>query len=150
MCSCVTNEKREEKTFSMELDVGAVITGKVTGIAKFGAFVSLPDGKSGLVHISEIANSYVNDVNDHLVTGQEVKVRVIGVDGATGKLNLSIKKAEEKPPAPKPVSFTPRSAPAPNIGATFEDKLKQFMQDSDSKISSLKKNSDKRGSRRRK
>lgn len=82
----------------MEFGVGSVLEGKVTGITKFGAFVSLPEGKSGLVHISEIAYSYVNDVKDHLKEGQEVKVKVIGID-ENGRINLSIKKAMD-PPAP--------------------------------------------------
>ena len=64
----------------MELAVGAIVDGKVTGITKFGAFVALPEGKSGLVHISEIAYSYVNEVSDHLHEGQEVKVKIIGID----------------------------------------------------------------------
>ena len=72
----------------MEFGVGSVLEGKVTGITKFGAFVSLPEGKSGLVHISEIAYSYVNDVKDHLKEGQEVKVKVIGID-ENGRINLS-------------------------------------------------------------
>ena len=72
----------------MGLEIGAVIEGKVTGITKFGAFVALPEGKSGLVHISEVANSYVNDVNDYLSVGQTVKVRVISINEA-GKINLS-------------------------------------------------------------
>ena len=63
----------------MGLEVGSVIEGKVTGITKFGAFVSLPEGRSGLVHISEIANTYVNDVNEHVKLGQTVKVRVMNV-----------------------------------------------------------------------
>lgn len=130
----------------MEVEVGSVLEGKVTGIAKFGAFVSLPDGRSGLVHISEIANTYVNDVNEHLTTGQEVKVRVIGVDAATGKLNLSIKRAEEDRRPPK--ARVRRDEPAAE-GVSFEDKLKQFLQDSDSKISGLKKNTDRKTSRRR-
>ncbi|MEG1857335.1 MAG: S1 RNA-binding domain-containing protein [Pseudoflavonifractor sp.] len=83
----------------MELAVGSILEGKVTGITKFGAFVSLPEGKSGLVHISEIAYSYVNDVNEHLKEGQEVKVKVIGID-ETGRINLSIKKAMDPPPRP--------------------------------------------------
>ena len=58
----------------MQVEVGAVVEGTVTGITKFGAFVSLPDGRSGLVHISEIANTYVNDVNDYLKVGDAVKV----------------------------------------------------------------------------
>ena len=76
----------------MEFGVGSVVEGKVTGITKFGAFVALPEGRSGLVHISEIAYSYVNDVKDHLKEGQQVKVKVIGID-ENGRINLSIKKA---------------------------------------------------------
>ena len=64
----------------MEFGVGSILEGKVTGITKFGAFVSLPEGRSGLVHISEIAYSYVNEVSDHLQEGQQVKVKVIGID----------------------------------------------------------------------
>ena len=80
----------------MEFGVGSVLEGKVTGITKFGAFVSLPEGKSGLVHISEIAYSYVNDVKDHLKEGQEVKVKVIEID-YRGKISLD---RLEKPEAP--------------------------------------------------
>ena len=80
----------------MEFGVGAIVDGKVTGITKFGAFVSLPDGKSGLVHISEIAYSYVNEVSDHLREGQEVKVKIIGIDQAK-RINLSIKQVEPPP-----------------------------------------------------
>ena len=81
----------------MEFGVGSVLEGKVTGITKFGAFVSLPEGKSGLVHISEIAYSYVNDVKDHLKEGQEVKVKVIGIKD--GKISLSMKALENQAPA---------------------------------------------------
>lgn len=143
----------------MEFGVGSIVEGKVTGITKFGAFVSLPEGKSGLVHISEIAYSYVNDVKDHLKEGQEVKVKVIGID-ENGRINLSIKKAMDPPPRPagqgRPMG-APRQGGAPRPGgfrkaapaepANFEDRLKQFMQSSDSKLSELR-NSDKRGSRR--
>ncbi|MDR3729544.1 MAG: S1 RNA-binding domain-containing protein, partial [Oscillospiraceae bacterium] len=73
----------------MELEVGSILEGKVTTITKFGAFVALPGGKSGLVHISEIANQFVNDVHDFLQEGQEVKVKVLSTEG--GKINLSIK-----------------------------------------------------------
>ncbi|WP_297719795.1 S1 RNA-binding domain-containing protein, partial [Intestinimonas sp.] len=81
----------------MEFGVGSIVEGKVTGITKFGAFVSLPGGRSGLVHISEIAYTYVNDVKDHLTEGQEVKVKVIGIDD-NNRINLSIKKAMAPPP----------------------------------------------------
>lgn len=146
----------------MQPTVGEIIEGKVTGITKFGAFVSLPDGKNGLVHISEIANTYVNDVHEHVSEGQTVKVKVIGVNEA-GKINLSMKQAESRPAqqqrgtdpaerrsAPKPASQDRRSpAPAPLGEATFEDKLKQFMQDSDSRMSGSKMYTDKKSGYRR-
>ena len=94
----------------MEFGVGSVLEGKVTGITKFGAFVSLPEGKSGLVHISEIAYSYVNDVKDHLKEGQEVKVKVIGID-ENGRINLSIKKAMDPPPRGSGPSHGPSHGP---------------------------------------
>ncbi len=141
----------------MEFGVGSILEGKVTGITKFGAFVSLPEGKSGLVHISEIAYSYVNDVKDHLKEGQEVKVKVIGID-ENGRINLSIKKAMDPPPRPagqgrpggRPGGYSGggfRGKPAPAEPTTFEDRLKQFMASSDSKLSELRQ-SERRSSRR--
>lgn len=145
----------------MEFGVGSIVEGKVTGITKFGAFVSLPEGKSGLVHISEIAYSYVNDVKDHLKEGQEVKVKVIGID-ENGRINLSIKKAMDPPPRPAGHSghgqgrpggrdrgFNGgfRGKPAPAEPTTFEDRLKQFMASSDSKLSELRQ-AERRSSRR--
>ena len=141
----------------MEFGVGSILEGKVTGITKFGAFVSLPEGKSGLVHISEIAYSYVNDVKDHLKEGQEVKVKVIGID-ENGRINLSIKKAMDPPPRPagqgrpggRPGGHSSggfRGKPAPAEPTTFEDRLKQFMASSDSKLSELRQ-SERRSSRR--
>ncbi len=144
----------------MELEIGAVLTGKVTGITKFGAFVQLESGKSGLVHISEIANVYVNDVHDFLSDGQEVKVKVIGIDEA-GRINLSIKQASESPAQqraayqggqerPRYQQAAPTGAAPANQPTTpsFEDKLKRFLQDSDSKISSIKQYSEHRTRRR--
>ncbi len=133
----------------MELTVGSILEGKVTGITKFGAFVSLPEGRSGLVHISEIAYTYVSEVSDHLSVGQEVRVKVVSVD-ENGRINLSIKKAQEPPPRPPrrgnpPSGFRPAAPAAP---ASFEDKLKQFMQDSDSRLSGVRKYNE-RSSRRR-
>lgn len=132
----------------MELGIGTVLEGKVTGITKFGAFVALPEGKTGLVHISEISHSYVNDIREHLKDGQMVKVKIIGID-ANGRINLSIKKTIElpRPEHSRPAahaSFSPRSS-MPREPASFEDKIKQFMQDSDSKMSDLKQYIDKRG-----
>lgn len=147
----------------MEFGVGSVFEGKVTGITKFGAFVSLPEGRSGLVHISEIAYSYVSDVSEHLKEGQEVKVKVIGIDDSN-RINLSIKKAMDPPPRPagnfqgrsggQHRANAPTSAPRPSRGPaaakeplSFEDKLKQFMQASDSKLSEMRV-SERRTSRR--
>ncbi len=149
----------------MELEVGTVLEGKVTGITKFGAFVSFPSGKSGLVHISEIAYPYVQNVSDHLSDGQTVRVKVIGID-ENGRINLSIKKAAEPPRTANSTSQMPirnqqpvktayrvpaqTVAETPNQDNSFEDKLKRFMQDSDSKISCIKQYSDRRsGSQRR-
>lgn len=140
-----------------ELAVGSIVEGKVSGITKFGAFVSLPDGRSGLVHISEISYTYVNDVKDHLQEGQDVQVKIIGVD-ESGRINLSIKKAMDPPPrpegegprpsrdrGPKPVTFTGvRKQPEPT---SFEDQLKRFMASSDSKLSEHHMN-DRKSSRR--
>lgn len=141
----------------MELTVGSIVDGKVTGIMKFGAFVSLPEGRSGLVHISEIAYTYVSEVSDFLKVGQEVKVKVISID-ENGRINLSIKKTQEPParpgPARKPAGASaPVNAPAAAKSApqpSFEDKLKQFMQDSDSKLSGVRqyeKSNRRRGNR---
>ena len=142
----------------MEFGVGSILDGKVTGITKFGAFVSLPEGRSGLVHISEIAYSYVNEVSDHLQEGPEVKVKVIGIDQAN-RINLSIKQVAPPPqrgPRPngggrpsqgggRPMSF---ARPAPKEPSDFEDRLKQFMQSSDSKLSELRYIEKKGGNRR--
>jgi len=124
----------------MELKVGTVLEGKVSGIMKFGAFISLPNGKSGLVHISEISNSYVTDIKDFLSEGQTVKVKIIGID-ESGRINLSIKKAEMAAP---PVPF-PKKRPLSPPSDSFEDKLKAFMQDSESKMSSMKNAPEKKG-----
>lgn len=148
----------------MQPEVGAVLEGKVSGVTKFGAFVNLPGGKSGLVHISEIANTFVSDVAQYVSVGQTVKVKVIGING--DKINLSIKRAEESEEAPR------RSAPqqhaeqqsrptkqpqqpsgqvaAPTEDQAFEDKLKQFMKDSDSRIADNRMYADRGRSRRRK
>lgn len=140
----------------MEVTVGSILEGKVTGITKFGAFVALPGGGTGMVHISEVAHTYVSAIKDHLTEGQTVKVKVIGID-ENNRVNLSIKKAMD-PPAPQPRqqgSFSrparPAAPPAPKKQEpqTFEDKLKLFMQDSDSKMSDLKHYTDRKSGSRR-
>ena len=143
----------------MELTVGAIVEGKVKSITNFGAFISLPEGKTGLVHISEVANAFVSDVRQHLTEGQDVKVMVISADN--GKVNLSIKRLESKPQrenvprreAPQQ-NRAPRSAPTPppapkTADQLFEEKLKAFMTESDSKISGIRQYSDHRTKNRR-
>ena len=144
----------------MELTVGAVLDGKVKSITNFGAFISLPEDKTGLVHISEVANTYVSDIRQHLTEGQDVKVVVLSNEA--GKLNLSIKRLEAKPqrenPAPRrdaapqnrPARTAPTPPPAPKTAdQLFEEKLKAFMTESDSKISSCRQYSEHRTKSRR-
>ena len=138
----------------MEFGVGSILDGKVTGITKFGAFVALPEGKSGLVHISEIAYSYVNEVSDHLHEGQEVKVKVLSI-GDDGKISLSIKKAQDNAPkAKRPAGgFSQRRKPAApvtgpgnfewtakkNESSSFEDMMQRYKQSSEEKMSDIKR-----------
>ena len=144
----------------MELTVGAVLEGKVKSITNFGAFVALPDNKTGMVHISEVANAYVSDIRQHLTEGQDVKVVVIGNEN--GKINLSIKRLEEKaesrggfrPNASRPQNRPARQAPTPppapkTADQLFEEKLKAFMSESDSKLSGVRQYADHRTKSRR-
>ena len=187
----------------MELTVGAVLEGKIKSITNFGAFVSLPENKTGMVHISEVANAYVSDIREHLTEGQDVKVMVIGTEN--GKINLSIKRLEPKPQREnngfqrregngnfqrreggyqnreggnfqrreggyqnrEGGNFQPREnggyqnrdnrpqrAPvqpaAPKTAdQLFEEKLKAFMTESDSKLSGMRQYADQRGRSRR-
>ena len=147
----------------MDLEVGMILEGKVTGITKFGAFVDLEDGKTGMVHISEVAPTFVNNISDHLKEGQTVKVKVLNI-GEGGKISLSIKKAiaENKPQYSSnrrnDSRSNPQSRPSkPNISyewqpkrsepTDFEDMMSKFKQTSEEKISNLKRtNENRRGS----
>ncbi len=150
----------------MELTVGAVLEGKVRSITNFGAFITLPENRTGMVHISEVANAYVSDIRQHLTEGQDVKVMVTGMEN--GKINLSIKRLEPKPQresnnrgnsrgtsfrresSPGQSRPAPVAPPAPKTAdQAFEEKLKAFMNESDSKISSIKQYSDHRTKSRR-
>ena len=132
----------EEAEHIMELTVGAVLEGKIKSITNFGAFVSLPENKTGMVHISEVANAYVSDIRQHLTEGQDVKVMVIGTEN--GKINLSIKRLEPKPQRENSGNgFRRESAPTPppapkTADQLFEEKLKAFMSESDTKLSSIR------------
>ncbi len=118
----------------MGIEVGSKLEGKVTGITNFGAFVELPGGVTGLVHISEIADTYVKDIHEHLKIGDIVTVKVMNI--RDGKIGLSIKKAVDRPERPRH---------ARERGDAFEEKLSRFLKDSEDRQSSLRKNLDKKG-----
>lgn len=149
----------------MSIEVGSKLQGKVTGITNFGAFVELPEGSTGLVHISEVADNYVKDINDHLKVGDQVEVKVINVE-KDGKIGLSIKKAVDRPERPARPDRPERShrggggdsrGQRPRQGRTndnrapkenFESKMARFLKDSEDRLSSLKRNTEsKRGGR---
>ncbi len=138
----------------MQLEVGNNLEGKITGITNFGAFVQLEGGKSGLVHISEIAIDYVKQIEDHVKVGDTVKVKVVGIS-PEGKISLSIKKVLEeerdeakKNPRPADVGMFTKSTKSEDM--SFEDKMNKFKLDSDEKMLALKRSFEsKRGSGRR-
>jgi S1 RNA binding domain protein len=156
----------------MQVEVGEVYEGKVTGITKFGAFVEFAEGKTGMVHISEVASAFVKEIRDYVKEGQVVKVKVLNV-ADDGKISLSMKKADpayerqnsgyrgdgarrgEQRRQPRP-QREPQPGPArpgdfewqsrPLTGGSFEDMMSRFKQTSDEKMSDLKKNTEtKRG-----
>lgn len=145
----------------MSIEVGAKLQGKVSGITNFGAFIDLGEGKTGLVHISEISNGFVKDIHDVLSVGDEVTVKVTSV-GNDGKVGLSIRKAQDQPqPEKKPFNRDNRekreSRPArpqakgnfsKNKKEDFDTLMSSFLKDSDDRLSSLKRNTEgKRGGR---
>ncbi len=155
---------------SMAIEVGSVLEGTVTGITKFGAFVDLGNKQTGLVHISEVANEYVENISDFIKEQDTVKVKVLSVD-EKGKISLSIKQTQPKPEsaprAPKgegrePKEFRPRQHEAHSRadgnrrnsfdrksgGMSFEDKMSRFLKDSEERLTDLKRNTEsKRGGR---
>ena len=154
----------------MQLEVGEIYEGKVTGITKFGAFVGFENGQTGMVHISEVALAFVNEIRDFVTEGQSVKVKVLSITDE-GKVGLSIKKALPQPPQGAPQKRPPfkaggnRERPRPrrtepvvgparpgdfewqqrsNDCVDFEDMMSRFKQTSDEKISDLKRNNEPR------
>ena len=127
------------------LQVGSIVEGVVTGITNFGAFVLLPNGETGLVHISEVADSYVKDINEHLQKKDKIKVKILSVNG-DGKVGLSIRRAVagENSDSPRKSAGSFRAP-----GLSFEDKISKFMKESDEKQQDIKRNTDsKRGGSR--
>ena len=136
----------------MSLAVGIVVEGTVTGITNFGAFVELPTGQTGLVHISEVADAYVNDINEYLKKTDKVKVKVLSVDPSGKKIGLSIRQAQEGASPTRPrmagAGGGPRGGRGRPMPGTFEDKLKRFMKDSEERLGDLRRNTEgKRGGR---
>ncbi|MCH5186679.1 MAG: S1 RNA-binding domain-containing protein [Oscillospiraceae bacterium] len=130
----------------MSVEVGNIFEAKVVSIMPFGAFVALPGGETGLVHISEIAVDYVKDVSEHLKQGDTVKVKVIKVD-EKGKISLSIKKAVQPEKNTKPQQKRVRPVEIDwsrnnNENMSFEDKMNKFKMESDEKMASLKRSAD--------
>ena len=123
----------------MPAKLGSVIEGVVKGITNFGAFIQLPDGETGLVHISEVARIYVRDINDFLKENDRVAVKVISVD-PRGKIGLSIKQVE--------VISRENSYQRGRLTASFEEKLNKFLKESDEKQTHLRRSTEaKRGGR---
>ena len=141
----------------MQLEIGKIYDGKVKGIAQYGAFVEIEGAGTGMVHISEIANSFVKDVKDYLSENQIVKVKVLSISD-DGKIGLSIKKANEndeeqlkptKRPERKPNVWEPKKKP-PVTELGFEEMLSRFKQISEEKFCALKRNSERKNGSRRK
>ena len=150
----------------MAIEVGMILEGKVSGITKFGAFVDLPDSKTGMVHISEVAPTFINEISDYVKIGQEVKVKVLALND--GKISLSMKQALPKeqqhqrkrpdkpqrqnhkpaPPVTSPGDYEWQSSRR-NAPSSFEDMMSKFKQTSEDKMSDLKRGGESRGYSRR-
>lgn len=129
----------------MQLEVGEILEGKVTGITKFGAFIELPDGKTGMVHISEVAPTFVKEITDYVKENQKVKVKVLSI-GENGKISLSMKKVIEEEqlknkPAKtsRPANIDWRDTKTSSESMSFEDMMSKFKKASDEKMSDLKR-----------
>lgn len=135
-----------------EVEVGQIVEGTISGITHFGAFVVLPNGRTGLVHISEVADAYVKDIKDYYKENDKVQVKVLSMD-ANGKVALSIRQAQPKSAtSPSTRDSAPRrehrgeQRRAPQV--SFEDKMQRFMRDSEDRLQDLRRNNDsKRGGR---
>jgi S1 RNA binding domain protein len=133
----------------LPIAIGSEIEGKVTGVAKFGAFVELPEGNAGLVHISQVSDTYVTDISKHLKVGDVVKVKVLG-SAKEGKYDLSIKQVG-KPNWQQQRKRRPREQKSNLPPGSFEDKITQFLKQSEEKLQDCKRNLDnKRGVKKKK
>lgn len=127
----------------MPVSVGKVVEGTVSGITNFGAFIQLPEGKTGLVHISEISDDYVEKVNDYLKKDQKVKVKILSIN-KDGKISLSIRQAKPKSNMPIEIDWDKTDSKQKNM--SFEDKLAMFLKESNERQDQLKSRETKKGS----
>lgn len=125
----------------MPIEEGKVVEGVVASITSFGAFIQLPEGKTGLVHISEIADTYVKDIKNYINEKDKVKVKILSVDQA-GKINLSIKQAQERKKNTRPSEIDWNNESKKGQVDSFEDRISKFLKDSDEKLQQLKKSTD--------
>lgn len=126
----------------MSISVGEIIDGKVTGVTKFGAFVELVGGESGLVHISEVSDEYVEKVEDFLKKDDKVKVKVLSINN--GKIGLSIKAAAPKIKKPKEIEWEKDNSVSEDM--SFEDKMSKFLKDSNERYVEIRTRDNKRNS----
>lgn len=133
----------------MAIEIGSTVKGAVLKVADYGAIVRLPEGSTGLVHISEIANTYVRDIRDFISEGDEVNVKVLRL-GPKGRFELSIKQCGLDPltaqHAKNHTYGSPQAPVAAGVGISFEDRLSKFMKDSEERMHDIKRrNESKRG-----
>lgn len=133
-----------------ELEVGQIVEGTISGITHFGAFVVLPNGRTGLVHISEVADAYVKDIKDYYKENDKVQVKVLSMD-PKGKIALSIRQSQpqsERPPARQSAPRRDNRHERRGSQVSFEDKMQRFMRDSEDRLGDLRRSNDsKRGGR---
>jgi len=124
----------------LPIEIGSEVEGKISGIAKFGAFVELPEGAAGLIHVSQVANTFVDDIGKHLKVGDIVKVKVLG-SAKPGKYDLSIKQVGQAAQAAwQPKRRAPRDDKSKPVAGTFEDKISKFLKQSEDKLVDWKRN----------
>jgi general stress protein 13 len=124
---------------SEKFEVGSIVTGKVTGLQPYGAFIALDETHQGLVHISEVTHGFVKDINNHLKVGEEVQVKILSIDEEAGKIGLSIRATEEPPVNPverikkqarkRPVPIKTESEMEQGFN-TLKDKLQEWIDQS--------------------
>ena len=119
----------------MQAEAGKTCKGKVTKITKFGAFIRLEDGSNGLVHISQVSDAYVSDVQEYLTVGQEVEPRILSID-EKGRISLTLKREKEDPSryGPQPAQFQ-----SSRRSSDLEEMIDRFKTVSEEKLGELRR-----------